>query len=418
MLLGNLFRDQLDRYGELETIADRWAGDRRSDRAGPRAQRRRPARRRPRPPRARARPTSASTTTARAARAPARVGLQALPPLRPRLRVLGGLPRPPRPLHVPELRPGAPAADRRRDRRRAARHPHRRVHAAAGGAVELPLPGLYNVYNALGAAALTLALGVALDDVVAGLQARRARLRPRRDARPRPPDLDPARQEPGRRQRGAAHARAGGRASSTCSACSTTAPPTAATSRGCGTPTGSCSSPACGASPASGTRAAELALRMKYAGLDPARIHVVDELERGLDAALGDGDGPLYVVPTYTALLELRELLDPPRPGGGVLAMTSPRTSSGTTSSAAATTPTCRCGASSRGEADGVLDVGAGTGRVALAARARRPRRHRARHRRRAAATCCASAPRERACTSRTLVADAADFTLDRAASA
>ena len=26
MLLGNLFRDQLDRYGELETIAERWAG--------------------------------------------------------------------------------------------------------------------------------------------------------------------------------------------------------------------------------------------------------------------------------------------------------------------------------------------------------------------------------------------------------
>ena len=25
MLLGNLFRDQLDRYGELDTIADRWA---------------------------------------------------------------------------------------------------------------------------------------------------------------------------------------------------------------------------------------------------------------------------------------------------------------------------------------------------------------------------------------------------------
>ena len=48
---------------------------------------------------------------------------------------------------------------------------------------------------------------------------------------------------------------------------------------------------------------------MKYAGLDPARIHVVDELEQGLDAALADGEGPLYVVPTYTALLELRELL-------------------------------------------------------------------------------------------------------------
>ncbi|HET9739868.1 MAG TPA: DUF1727 domain-containing protein, partial [Solirubrobacteraceae bacterium] len=59
----------------------------------------------------------------------------------------------------------------------------------------------------------------------------------------------------------------------------------------------------------SGTRAAELALRMKYAGLASERIHVVDELEAGLDEALAHGDGPLYVVPTYTALLELRELL-------------------------------------------------------------------------------------------------------------
>ena len=43
------------------------------------------------------------------------------------------------------------------------------------------------------------------------------------------------------------------------------------------------------------------------------------------------------------------------------------RRSSGTTSSAAATRPTCRCGASSpRAEAGPVLDVGAGTGRVAL----------------------------------------------------
>jgi UDP-N-acetylmuramyl tripeptide synthase len=60
---------------------------------------------------------------------------------------------------------------------------------------------------------------------------------------------------------------------------------------------------------ASGTRAAELALRMKYAGLDAERIHVVDALEQGLDEALRDGSGPLYIVPTYTALLELREIL-------------------------------------------------------------------------------------------------------------
>ena len=59
----------------------------------------------------------------------------------------------------------------------------------------------------------------------------------------------------------------------------------------------------------SGTRAAELALRMKYAGVEPGRLQVVEGLEAGLDAALADGEGPLYALPTYTALIELRELL-------------------------------------------------------------------------------------------------------------
>ena len=59
----------------------------------------------------------------------------------------------------------------------------------------------------------------------------------------------------------------------------------------------------------SGTRAAELALRMKYAGVDRDRLQVIESLEAGLDAALADGDGPLYALPTYTALLELRDLL-------------------------------------------------------------------------------------------------------------
>ena len=31
---------------------------------------------------------------------------------------------------------------------------------------------------------------------------------------------------------------------------------------------------------------------MKYAGVRPDRLHVVDGLEAGLDAALADGDGP------------------------------------------------------------------------------------------------------------------------------
>jgi len=60
----------------------------------------------------------------------------------------------------------------------------------------------------------------------------------------------------------------------------------------------------------SGTRAEELALRLKYAGVSSAQLEVVPQLERGLDRALGiNGGRPLYALPTYTALLELREVL-------------------------------------------------------------------------------------------------------------
>ena len=87
------------------------------------------------------------------------------------------------------------------------------LHTPAGvREIVLPLPGLYNVYNALGAAALALTLGASLDDVAAGLRGRLPRVRPRRDrAHGRHRALDPARQEPGRRQRGAAHAHPGAR---------------------------------------------------------------------------------------------------------------------------------------------------------------------------------------------------------------
>jgi len=45
------------------------------------------------------------------------------------------------------------------------------LHAPEGEArVQLALPGLYNVYNALGAAALALALGVPVDEIAAGLE--------------------------------------------------------------------------------------------------------------------------------------------------------------------------------------------------------------------------------------------------------
>jgi UDP-N-acetylmuramyl tripeptide synthase len=59
----------------------------------------------------------------------------------------------------------------------------------------------------------------------------------------------------------------------------------------------------------SGTRAEELALRLKYAGLPPERVEVVRGLEAALERSIQDGGAPLYALPTYTALIELRELL-------------------------------------------------------------------------------------------------------------
>ena len=58
-----------------------------------------------------------------------------------------------------------------------------------------------------------------------------------------------------------------------------------------------------------GTRAPEMALRLKYAGWDEGRIEVVPEIGASLDAAVRGAEGRLFALPTYTALLELRKLL-------------------------------------------------------------------------------------------------------------
>jgi UDP-N-acetylmuramyl tripeptide synthase len=60
----------------------------------------------------------------------------------------------------------------------------------------------------------------------------------------------------------------------------------------------------------SGTRAEEMALRLKYAGID-AELEVERDLWRALESAVGavNGGGRLFALPTYTALLELRDLL-------------------------------------------------------------------------------------------------------------
>ncbi|HUC06752.1 MAG TPA: MurT ligase domain-containing protein, partial [Solirubrobacterales bacterium] len=55
----------------------------------------------------------------------------------------------------------------------------------------------------------------------------------------------------------------------------------------------------------SGTRAPELAVRLKYAGLDPATLTIEPSIERSLDRAVAGAAGPLFALPTYTALIEL-----------------------------------------------------------------------------------------------------------------
>ena len=272
VVLGNLFRDQLDRYGELERLADDWARDgRRAGRAHRlRAQRRRPAGRRPRP---RPRPAPARRghllrdrgPRAGAARAPARPRRQALPPLRLAVRLRARLRRPPRPLLLPQLRRGPPAS-RTSPRPRSSctgcegsrsRVAHARRRGRARAAPPRPLQRLQRARGARGGAA--------------------ARRRPRARGRAAWPaveaafgrvetievdgvaGLDPADQEPGRRERGPAHAAPRGDAvptapgrASTSGSRSTTGSPTAATSPGSGTPTSSCSPATCGGSSAPG----------------------------------------------------------------------------------------------------------------------------------------------------------------------
>ncbi|HST68591.1 MAG TPA: Mur ligase family protein [Solirubrobacterales bacterium] len=59
----------------------------------------------------------------------------------------------------------------------------------------------------------------------------------------------------------------------------------------------------------SGTRAPEMALRLKYAGWPEDKIEVVPGIGASLDAAVAGAQGRLFALPTYTALLELRKLL-------------------------------------------------------------------------------------------------------------
>ena len=62
---------------------------------------------------------------------------------------------------------------------------------------------------------------------------------------------------------------------------------------------------------ATGSRAAELALRFAYGGLPRERIEVVPSLERAIDRGLEltPAGGELTVLPTYTAMLAMRKIV-------------------------------------------------------------------------------------------------------------
>jgi lipid II isoglutaminyl synthase (glutamine-hydrolysing) len=58
-----------------------------------------------------------------------------------------------------------------------------------------------------------------------------------------------------------------------------------------------------------GTRAAEIAVRLKYAGVSTDVITVEESIDASLDRAVATAPSRLFALPTYTALLELRNLL-------------------------------------------------------------------------------------------------------------
>ncbi len=321
VVLGNLFRDQLDRYGELERLADEWA-------------------------------RIVATATGRAAfllnaddPLVADLGRDRDGQIRERVTYFG---LEDRSRALPELEHAFDAKHCRRCgalyRYAAAYLGHLgdyscptcgnarpspsvratrvELHGMAGARVEfstpagdldltLPLPGLYNVYNALAATACCLELGIDLETIGRGLESASAAFgrAERVDVRGRELAILLIKNPAGANEvfrtlrsgddgnldlwitlnDGIADGRdvswiwdadfellAGAARRVTCS----------------------------------GTRAEELALRLKYAGLGGPQIELAPALEHGLERALAAGDGrPIYALPTYTALLELRELL-------------------------------------------------------------------------------------------------------------
>jgi UDP-N-acetylmuramyl tripeptide synthase len=310
--LGNLFRDQLDRYGELELVAERWraAVDALPEQTT----------------------VVANADDPQVGALPAQIhfGLDDPRVARPALQhaadskycVVCGTPYVYAAAYVGHL------GDYRCDNCGHAR-PHLDVvareielHGLESVAfdlelpdgkrrVELALPGLYNVYNAVGAAALAHALGAPADDVAAGLGRFSAAF--------------------GRFERIAAGDKTllllliknpAGANEVVRTLVDGGAPRVAVVALNDAIADGRDVSwiwdvdfepllDGLDTFVASGERAAELALRCKYGGLAEDAIEVVPSLERALDRGLEltPPGGELVVLPTYTAMLGLQRIV-------------------------------------------------------------------------------------------------------------
>jgi UDP-N-acetylmuramyl tripeptide synthase len=313
VLLGNLFRDQLDRYGELELIAERW---REAVSALP----------------------EGTTIVLNAddpqvgslAGSAVHYGLDDPSVARPALQhaadskycIRCGTPYDYAAAYVGHLgdyrcpncghaRPALDVAARSIELQGLERAAFDLVTADGTRRVELALPGLYNVYNALGAAALTHALGVSLDDIVAGLGRFSAAF--------------------GRFERIAVDDKQllllliknpAGANEAVRTLVEGRPPRVAVIALNDAIADGRDVSwiwdvdfepliPGLERLVVSGGRAAELALRFKYGGLDPDAIEVVPELSAALDRGLEltDDGSELVVLPTYTAMLALQRVV-------------------------------------------------------------------------------------------------------------
>jgi len=59
----------------------------------------------------------------------------------------------------------------------------------------------------------------------------------------------------------------------------------------------------------SGSRAEDLTVRLKYAGFSSVNLTVEKNLEKALEKAAREEKGRLFILPTYTALLELQKIM-------------------------------------------------------------------------------------------------------------